>query len=274
MSESPLSRVMRQVEALAAVGTALSAAELLHSRRVFAPGKVLAWPTAKTRHRWMSGRLAPTLDRLFDERGVHVLLSARLVASGILMSPVRSSTVRLVCTGFLSASGYALALRSPYGSDGSETMLSVVMTASALGRAVGDDDVTRRYALRFIAAQSAFSYLVAGAAKVASPLWFDGTAVRDVLRTRIFGHRTLFERVRHRPLVTLALSRGVTAAEVLFPLVFLLPGGLRVLALAGMGGFHVANAGAMGLNRFVWAFLSTYPAIAASTPARAIQASR
>lgn len=258
---TPAVVTMCRVEQLAAVGAAVSALEHLASPALFRDDGVLGWPTARTRHRWMSGRLRRPLDAVFGERGVRVLLVSRVAAAAVLASGVAARPLRLLCAGHLALTGHALALRTPYGSDGAESMVSVVLTASALSRAAGVDERTATLFLRFVTAQATFSYLVAGVAKAGAPLWFDGTAVRDVLRTRIFGHERLYELVRARPRLTRLLSRAVTLAELAFPLVLLLPPRARTLALAAMASFHAVNAGAMGLNRFVWAFVATYPAI-------------
>ena len=124
------------------------------------------------------------------------------------------------------------------------------------------DPKAREACLWFIALQSAFSYGIAGSAKAISPVWRDGTGVRDIFRTHIFGQKTVFEVLRDRPKLARLLGATTIAGEMLFPLVLVAPKrAAQGLLLVG-GGFHVGNAFVMGLNRFVWAFIGTYPAVA------------
>jgi hypothetical protein len=170
--------------------------------------------------------------------------------------------VRNAATTFLAATNYAVAARSPYGSDGSEAVLSISLTSLALTRLFGDDPKAREACLWFIALQSALSYGIAGVAKAISPVWRDGTGVRDIFRTHVFGHPRVFALLKDRPRLTRALGIATITGETLFPLVLVAPKRVAQALLAIGGGFHVGNAFVMGLNRFVWAFLGTYPAIA------------
>lgn len=257
---TPVGLAFRATESLAALGAAVSAAELLTVRHVLDDGGPLGWPAARTRNRWMTGPAAGLLDRVFGAAGARAIVAGRLVAAGCLLG-ARRPALRAACSGYLAASHHAMSVRTPYGTDGSETMLMVVSAATCLGRLSGGGERAELLALRFVAAQSLLSYSVAGIAKLRSSVWFDGTAVRDVVRTRLFGHRRVFEELRYRPRTALVLSRSVTIAELAFPLAAVGPLRLRVAAVTAMALFHLVNAGVMGLNRFVWAFLASYPAV-------------
>lgn len=259
------SRALRRVELMTALGAAVSSLEYLAARRDFAPGGLLSWQTARARYRWMNkgkGRREKVLAAVFDRPGIEVLFGARVLAAAALMAPGTPRHVRTAATTFLAATNYAVAARSPYGSDGSEAVLSISLTTLALGRLVGDDPKVREACLWFIALQSVFSYGIAGAAKAISPVWRDGTGVRDIFRTHAFGQKHVFEVLRDRPRLARLLGATTIAGEILFPLVLVAPRRAAQALLAVGGGFHVGNAFVMGLNRFVWAFIGTYPAVA------------
>lgn len=252
-------RPLEPIERVTAVGVVVSAAELLRSR-VHDDDGILSWDVARTRHRWMGGRLEPVLRRAFGATGVRALLLGRIVAAAVLVSPVRSPGVRMACDAYLAASGYALTLRSPYGGDGAESVTTLTTTTVAIARGCA---AAERPAIAFLAAQAMLSYAVAGVSKLASPMWMDGTAIRDVLRTRIFGDERLFALVRRSPMLCLVAGRAVALAELLAPLILLLDPSRRRVALAGMAAAHLGVAVVMGLNRFPWAFVGTYPAVMA-----------
>lgn len=252
------STVLRDVERLGAVGAGVSALELLVQRGIHDSDGLLSWRAGRTRHRWMTGRAAPALDRIFGSRGVRLLLLGRVVAAATLVLPVPNRLAAAAADGYLAGTGHLLALRSPYGSDGAESLTTLAMTTAALGRSAPS---AQGPAVAFLGAQSMLSYLIAGLAKLASPTWMDGTAIRDVFRTRIFGERRLFAFVRDRPRLRLLIGRSVAIGETVVPLALLLRPRHRRIVLTLLTLFHAGTAVVMGLNRFPWAFMATYPAV-------------
>ncbi|PXY36319.1 hypothetical protein [Prauserella flavalba] len=254
-------RALRRVEALTGLGAAVSSLEYLASSKDFDRGELLSWDTARTRYRWMTGRLEKALGTVFDKPGVQVLFGARVLAAATLMNSAATERAKTAAATYLAGTNFAVHARSPYGSDGSETVLTISLTTLTLSKLFANDPKARQACLWFIAAQSCLSYGIAGVAKLISPVWRDGSAVRDIFRTRMFGHRLAFSALRDRPRVARALGQATIAGEMLFPLVLVAPKPVA-RALLGVGAsFHAGNAVFMGLNRFVWAFLGTYPAI-------------
>ncbi len=116
--------------------------------------------------------------------------------------------------------------------------------------------------LGWIAAQSVLSYLLAGVAKLRNPRWRNGSALHSLLQSE--GPYVLWEPMRalaNHPSLCAVLAWGLMLFEVCFALVLVVPSNAAV-ALVGLGfAFHLANAAALGLNRFVWAWAATYPAL-------------
>ncbi|WP_019809781.1 hypothetical protein [Saccharomonospora halophila] len=254
-------RTLRRVEQLTGLGAAVSSLEYLASSRDFDKGELLSWDTARTRYRWMTGRPGKVLGAVFDKPGIQALFAARVLAAAALMNPRAGSGAKTTSATYLAGTNFAVHARSPYGSDGSETVLTISLTTLTFARLFTNDPRARRACLWFLAAQSCLSYGIAGTAKAVSPVWRDGTAVRDIFRTRMFGHRTAFAVLRERPRLARAVGRATIAGELLFPLVLVTPKPVARTLLGVGAGFHAGNAVFMGLNRFVWAFLGTYPAI-------------
>ncbi|WP_298183146.1 hypothetical protein [Saccharomonospora sp.] len=254
-------RAFRRVEQLTGLGAAVSSLEYLASSRDFDRGELLSWDVARTRYRWMTGRPAKALGVVFDKPGIQALFGLRVMAAATLLHPRSSSSSKTAAATYLAATNFAVHARSPYGSDGSEAVLTLSLTSIALGRWFGSDARARQACLWFIAAQSCLSYGIAGVAKLVSPVWRDGSAVRDIFRTHMFGHKRAFEFLRTRPKLSRAVGMGTIVGEMLFPLVLVAPAPVARALLATGAGFHAGNAVLMGLNRFVWAFLGTYPAV-------------
>ncbi|WP_156324816.1 HTTM domain-containing protein [Corynebacterium lactis] len=192
---------------------------------------------------------------------VRCLATARIGASVVLLLPTGNNT-RLVASS-VSALSYLLGNRYTInGSDGAEQYSAIILASSALGRIDGGKN--RDLAVDFIAAQTAFSYFVAGAVKSLGREWRNGTAVERVVRTEVYGNRIFYRFLRRNPRLSESLTYSTVVVEMLFPFL-LLHRGMRKVALASMFAFHAANVPLMGLGRFFIVFTSTYPAVMNST---------
>lgn len=243
------------------VGAIISTLELLSLRTHFAPGREFAWTLVRRRPaRGESFR--SLLDAPFD-RGFTGLLVMRLAAVVALVLAPRASALLNVSFAIVLVTTLLLSMRFEWGKDGSDQMSAVVLIAMYIGFGPISDGFLQNASLIFISAQTCLAYGVAGIAKLVSPTWRSGTALAFILDTSTYGSATAAVALRRHDGVGRLLTRSVIAAEVAFGLglVFLLPAPLAWTLLAWGVAFHVATAVLMGLNTFLWAFVSTYPAI-------------
>jgi hypothetical protein len=249
-------------ERIAAVGSALASAELLARPRALGEDGLLSWQVARLRSATLAvGRPARILDRIFASPGVQVLALTRLLAAVLVMATPTGSAVSAAGLALCAAMTALLMLRTPYGNDGADQMLLLVLVSCALARLIGSHAAIE-YALWFIGLQCLLSYLTSGVAKLAGRSWRDGTGLLGVLNTKTYGGRRLAAVLAGRRGLAVALSWTVILTEALFVLVLVVPDQGIALMLAGGVAFHVGTAVVMGLNAFVWAFGATYPAIA------------
>ena len=126
---------------------------------------------------------------------------------------------------------------------------------------VTDDAVTAEsIALGYLAVQLTLSYFVSGWVKVINPDWRSGQALIDVFRHSAYPVSQQLRRLADFPRLLFTAGWAVIGLELVFPLTLLDPRALAVgLALCAM--FHVSNAIHFGLNRFVWAWISAFPAL-------------
>jgi hypothetical protein len=144
--------------------------------------------------------------------------------------------------------------------DGSDQMMLVVLVACLLGR-LGSNVLSSRAAVSFIAAEVTLAYLVAGVYKATSKYWRPGGAFPMIVQTRMFGHPLAARIVRDHAAVGRAATYAVVCVECLFPIALIGPP-LVLVALLSVGlAFHLGCSIIMGLNRFLWAFVATYPAL-------------
>ena len=195
-----------------------------------------------------------------DSEATFVLLHGLRVAHNlVLLSPIKNNTTRGWCNSFLVFSQIFLQPRQIFGTDGSDQLSFLGNVAVALGR-LGGTDVTRKAASDFLALQVALSYFIAGVAKAPGAKWSKGTALQEIMGTETYGDHSFYKFLRKYPRIGRSITKGTVALESLFPLFFVTPTTLKA-ALLIFASFHVANAKAMGLGRFVLPFISTYPAM-------------
>ncbi len=242
---------------IASIGVLLCSLEMLVKRSVLGRSGLLSPEVAITRSPvLMTGGVRPALDFLFQPRIAIALLTLRVLLS-IAVWLGEPSAIEV---GFLALSGVYLSLRSPYGLDGSDQMTNIVFFSCSLGLIVGTP-VAKQIVLIFLAAMVCQAYFVSGLEKLKSGIWRSGKAISSVALTKLYGVRSIGDRLTQMPSMCLAMAWFVILFEFLFPFGLLAPHPGWWIALISAGLFHLFAAAFMGLNTFFWAFLSTYPAV-------------
>ena len=205
----------------------------------------------------------PLLHTLFSfmsqERVFSGLLALRFVAALILLCV--GGSLPLVLFLFLSGLFILLRWRGAFNG-GSDFMTMVVMTGCVIAYSVGafeGMDLGFKAGLIFIAIQSSTSYFISGGVKLLSPEWRNGRALPLFLNGGVYGPLSV-----HSPYwfaaVGSLVSWGFILWECSIPLALLsLPNAL-LFCVAGLL-FHGLVFWYFGLNRFVFAWLSSYPAL-------------
>ena len=246
---------MSWVLRIGSVGVAISSLESLLRRTDLGPGGLLDGEAQLTRARWLL-RFAfhAPAGRAVALTGTRLVAACALIAGGDNFELARAGAIVIAITTLL------LRFRSPLGIHASGAMVMVTFTAAAFGMAVGTR-LSLNFTLAFIAAQACLAYFVAGASKLAEPSWRSGRAIPLISSTLMWGngaHATVLN--SHRRLA-LALCWVTMLGECSVPLALVVPLPAAFVILGCAGAFHVLTAIEMGLNSFVWAFGSTYPAI-------------
>jgi hypothetical protein len=247
---------------LASTGVVIASVELLALREEFDAGGLFSWDVLRTGSRaTLSIGTGGPRRWIAHSLFVPAVAGARASAGLILICFSDNYALSTASVFAIIASSIVMHWRAPLGLDGSDQMSLIIFVAIAIFRLFPGDVYVEQASLWFVAIQGCLSYSVAGVAKVISPVWRSGEAVRRVLSTRTYGSRTSASFVSGRDGVCVALSWLVILFECSFPLALAFgETGFAVFAVLGIL-FHIANAVTMGLNTFVWAFVATYPAI-------------
>jgi hypothetical protein len=199
------------------------------------------------------------LDRLLEGRVYKGLLWTRGVLSVVLMAGHAELGVSL--TLFVLAILLLLRWRGAFNG-GSDFMTLVGLTGLLLAHGLGtltDPTQAWRIALWYVTLQSLGSYFVSGWIKFMRPEWRSGQALTVFLDQAVHGplpEKSLFR----SPMVARMCSWSFILWEGLFPLA-LWSFHVAAVFCTVAAVFHFLVHWFFGLNRFFWAWLSTFPAI-------------
>ncbi len=239
--------VLRLSGAVAAVAVVVSAAEMVYAWRNYTSGGPF-----DRGDRSRAARAGP----------VPVLTAAllRFAAALPLLWPPTSTVVVGSCAAAALLLGVVLERYSPGGGDGAEGILSATLGGVAIGLLSGTPAVASA-AVAFIAMQAVLAYSVAGWYKAFSFPWRSGEALPGILALRVVGnHRVRAFLARHRTLAK-RIAWATIVWECASPVVLLAPAWMAAGWLIVGLLFHLMCARIMGLNTFLWSFVSTYPAV-------------
>jgi hypothetical protein len=262
MIELSTERTLQFTLALAGTSSLVQALETLWIRPSWQDDRgIWRWNDLQPEFKNFPRILRSVLAILLSENGFTLLNVARAVASLLLLwqptDALVSSALWVALTGSVLS---ALRWRGAFNG-GSDSMTLVVLLPLAISRLPWPDAaLATRIALAYIALQSLLSYFIAGVVKVVEANWRDGRALGEFLGNPQYGVPSAIQRLVRRPFAARFLAWSVLAFELLAPALVLTPATcLTFLAVAAL--FHTVNARVLGLNRFVFAWISTYPAI-------------
>ncbi|WP_327743370.1 hypothetical protein OHO28_08450 [Streptomyces europaeiscabiei] len=255
-------RAFSRMEKISAVGAMIGALEQITRSAELGDEGMFSWPIHRTRHRSNQRFPRKQIGKLLEYPNVAAIPHMRFLAAARLLFGSPGPKERALLLTALVATGSGMNLRHHYGSDGSDQMSQITFIASLLEKGFPDDTRAREACLRFVAFQTCVSYVSAGTVKLVSPVWRDGSAITGIFRTDAYGDATLYGLLKRYPALAVVLAWAVILGELSFPLVLFAPRWVAEATLATGALFHLANGRFMGLNRFVWAFSGTYPAVA------------
>ncbi len=241
------------------IGMLISSFEYLFNHKLFTSEGILEWIIIKIR--WKNGPIKNFLNFMFKRGLINILLAIRVVFLIVLLiapllSPIFWASVLIIFGTYAVTNLVAF-----YGSDGSDQMNSLILITICLCASPFTSEGLLVIGCMFIAAQSCLSYFVAGASKLFSKEWRNGSAVREIFKTRTYGSEKVYRYIKNKRGLNFFLCWSVIIAELSFPLVLFLPIEWGIYFLAWGLVFHLINSIVMGLNTFLWAFLASYPSI-------------
>ena len=258
---SEIDRALNSVEKIAVLTSAIAALEHLAGRRYLDDKGPYPWRISQLRLERGQSPLR-IIAPLLEYPRVLAIPQARLLAATRLLLGNPGPKERALLVATVLGTSAAMNIHHHYGTDGADQVSFMTLLTTLLAQAFPHDERAKRACLRMIAFQSCLSYSASGAVKLGSPTWRSGRAITNVFRTETFGDEWFYKLTKRHPLIPKVMAWSVILGETLFPLALMAPQPVTRSILGGMGMFHLANSRFMGLNRFPFAFASTYPAVA------------
>jgi len=200
--------------------------------------------------------LLQTLEHLKNPYQLQTVFIIRLILSVLLMIGFETTVVSfvLLMTSLILLHYY----QGPYNG-GADRMGMLVLTCLCLSH-ISKTEQWQTLILGYLSLQLVLSYFISGWVKVKNAEWRNGRALSDVFQFSAYPASESFRDWANSPFILKVASWVVILFELAFPFTLFSTLSLAA-ALVFAALFHVANACLFGLNRFVWAWISAYPAL-------------
>jgi hypothetical protein len=241
---------LRWVEILISFAVILQTIELFSIRKAFSEQGIWRWSILRNEFP------CPGLFDLFlNDRSFLVVLTVRLLAALFLIvkahwlfSFVLALTTLLIALRWLGTFN-----------GGSDYMTFLILYSVSIGRFFETDRRILKGALLYLAIQTCLSYFVAGIVKLKRADWRSGKTLRDFLISSNYQVPEFVKDLTSRSKYFLPLAAWILIVfECCFPLA------LRGFSIFFFGAaiiFHLGAFYLFGLNRFVFAWIASYPTI-------------
>ena len=247
-----------------ALGVLFQSIELIQLRRTLNDTGVWQWGVLTEEFKIFPVLFRAILSLTLCYPNVLVLLGLRAgVGFAVIVTPWDSVPVLLLLYLLLSTLLICLRFRGTFNG-GSDYMTVVVLTGLTIARVAPASIWVSTICLWYIAIQSVTSYFVAGVVKIRHREWRTGEALACFLQAAKYRAPKLVSRLLAEREPSMIATWAMLLFECLFPLALfgaamspIVP--LAFIAIAGL--FHFSNVYIFGLNRFLFAWTATYPAI-------------
>lgn len=222
---------------------------------------LLSWKIS--RHRspfFINGYFSKTIDYILSDKSFRCILYLKLCLSAALLVLTAVGVFSSFLILSIIISSLLVSIRSQYGLDGAYQMNMIVLFGVLIAIFFDLHSKISSLCLWFIAGELVLSYSIAGLAKVISPIWRKANALNAIFSTKTYGHEKLFNLVTENKFIGYILCWPMIIFELCFSTCFISENLCLSFLFIGFL-FHLFNATIMGLNTFMFAFLSAYPAI-------------
>ena len=237
----------------------LQALEQWAARREFDDDGIWAWPLLRGDYARHGPVIRTGLDIIAGATGIRFVVAVRILAGAVLLVFPRAGiavTFACFCTSMV------MSLRFRGRENGAaDAMTNLVAATAMLVDAASLAGINAEWVgLVFVATQATLSYLSAGVAKLCSPVWRNGSAPAAFAAVERYAVPSWVRTTLQIPRTSQLASHFLIAWQISFPVSLLSPTWCAASCAIGLA-FHIVNFFVFGLQRFVFAWAMTYPAV-------------
>ncbi|MBR8829857.1 MAG: hypothetical protein N5P05_001186 [Chroococcopsis gigantea SAG 12.99] len=221
---------------------------------------LMDWEICSLRTGWLFTGWRVKIFNILYTSQIFVLIMIVRAMIALLLAFYFDTSFKLLLVTLLLFMSFITNIRHVHGRDGADELVIIELSGLFVYYIAGISSPLRWSGLLFIVAQVTLSYLVSGVAKLISPTWRSGDAIIKIFATRIYGKPQFIPFLSHR-LITLSLAWFTILWETTFPIIWVAPFSFGLLWIIAGVMFHLGTAYVMGLNTFLFTFLSSYPII-------------
>ncbi len=239
-------------EKIIAVAVVLQTIELLFIKKSFSDNGVWTWRVLKEEFTIFPKAIRKLLESTLSYPNFCYLLILRLVCAVLLT--IFSHPLILT---FLLLSTVLICVRwRGVFNGGSDYMTIVILTALTVAAIFPDNYWVTFGALWYITIQVCSSYFVSGVVKLKRANWLSGRALPVFINSTIYKPLPISDKL----IIFKVSSWLIIIFECSFPVALLHPN-ICLLFIVVAFLFHLINVYIFGLNRFLYAWASAYPAL-------------
>ena len=258
--------VVRSIVFLVSIQILISSSESLYDHRIYSNTQWLAWQYIRMSKPLFRKNtvIEKTLNFLFNYPSVLLLFAFRLILALYLLFQVYTNTnpqLTVALILLITGLGFILSWRNTYSNNGADQLANIILIAVSISTLEGEGSVIKTLSIIFIACQSQLSYLTSGFFKFLEKDWRNGTSLKGIFSTEVFGHPLVKRIMDRRPLSYKIVSTAIIYGELTLGCSMFFPSRITLALLVAGAIFHFLTAVIMGLNGFFWVFVATYPSV-------------
>jgi hypothetical protein len=232
----------------------LQSIEYILMKRSLIQNGIWNWEEIKTDYDYFPTPIKTLLNFLNQEKHFHELITLRIFLAGMCtLYPFWSLPYAVLF--FVT---FVINMRFRGSFNGGSDYLTLI---SLLCLFIGSlHPILMKGALYYIALQVISSYFLAGLFKIKLSKWRNGNALKGFLFSPSYRAPQWALRIMQNPKNVMMGSWAVLLFECTFPVMLLNPTMTKLYLVLGMT-FHFVNFLVFGLNRFLWIWVASYPAL-------------
>lgn len=242
------------VARLMGMALAFQSLEFIKMKESITEKGIWRWSELRTEYLFLPKAVVKGLDWIMAEKHFIEMMTVRFFAA--IITIFYPNIFILFCILFTSTFLITLRWRGSFNG-GSDYLTLIILLCLSVGFI---SPLLGKAALWYITLQVISSYFLAGLYKIKATKWRLGTAIYGFVSSPNYKTPRFIVEKSRDPMWAQLMAWIIILFELTFPLVLTIPILTKFYLLAGVL-FHFMNFIIFGLNRFLWVWCASYPAI-------------